>query len=118
MGDDRRRGQEEAEAVPADLGVLHAGLTETLLDDALQLRVGAEPAVALGEVHPREAHVVLGAAERQPVGGVVLREELIGESEDLLGVHGRRLRRAGRARTERAPRRTSASVAVRTPSGP
>ena len=79
MGHDRGCGEEHAEAVPADFRVPHARVAQLFLDDPLQLGLDRQTSEAHREVHPTQAEVVLGAAERNAIGGVVLGEELVGE---------------------------------------
>ena len=58
---------------------LRAGGTEPTLDELVQVGPHAEPAEALGEVHPGQAGVVASAAERDVVGGlrIVRREQRV-----------------------------------------
>ena len=70
------------------------------VDDPLERRVDAEPTEAGGEVHPSEPEVVLGAAERDPIGRIVLGQQLLGERFDLGRIrisHGRSVGRSGHA---------------------
>src|SRR5262249_55940456 len=72
---------------------LGAGRAQPRVDVALNGRRQAEPAEALGEVHPREALVVLRAAELDRLRGlrIVLGEELVDERVDACEVvHGDR----------------------------
>ena len=61
------------------------GREELLVDRLLELWGGAEAAVALGEVHPTQAEVVLAAEELGGRGGlgVEFAEELVAEGEDV-----------------------------------
>ena len=60
------------------------------LDDALELRAQAQPAVALGERHPRQPGVETGAQEldRRRGGGVVGGEELFEAGANQAGFVG------------------------------
>ena len=78
----------------AVIGGGQTGLAQAHLDVALELGRRVEPAVALGEVHPGEAEVVLAAAHegRVVVAGIHLGEELVeafGDERCRFG-HGRR----------------------------
>ena len=81
---DRRRGEVQAEAVPPGLGELDLLGPEPALDGALERGIDAEPAEADGEVHPPEPEVVLRAAELEPVPGVVVPDQLVGERSATL----------------------------------
>ena len=76
-----------------------AGLAEPGLDVALHPGLDAEAPESLGKVDPRQAAVVLRAAERHRVGraGIVRGQQIVDECIDLGGVvgHGRSLFRGG-----------------------
>ena len=90
MGDDRRRDEVEAEEQTRS-GARSAGFAESPVDLALHAGPQPEPAVALGEVHPRQAGVVLRASELECRHGlrVVRGEQLVdpGGHEREVGTH-------------------------------
>ena len=61
------------------------GLPQGAVDDALVRRGQVEPAPALGEVHPRQAEVVLEAAEGDRVAAVALVDQAGGQLLDESG---------------------------------
>ena len=63
VGDDRRRAHAVADRVARRTGSAHPRRRQLGVDRVLQLGRQAEAAVALGEVHPGEAEVVLRAEE-------------------------------------------------------
>jgi hypothetical protein len=110
--DDGRSGEEVPEE-DAAAALCSTGRTQPALDFALQRGTHAEPAVTDREVHPRQARVVLRAAERKRAlaARIVLREERIDRSMHPLrvviarsGFHGAICGARGRVRLGRRHR--------------
>src|SRR5690606_41007110 len=64
VGDDGGRPHAVSDDVARLVGAGHTGFVEALMDEGLEGRRHAEPAVAGREVHPGEAGVELGTPER------------------------------------------------------